>query len=190
MTSSASPALLVLILIVMIVIAIGQFAFFFWAIRNRNRINQPTTPAQYNFMAKIIAGCFFAVAAVLAVYSTFVVATGMRTTGAVIELKENRDKEKDHSSFAPIFAFVDSAGNTNVVTSSLYSSSNRYRVGDRVPVIYRKSNPSAARINGFAENWFAPIGFSGAALIILVSMPIYRKWRELGAKSTKQESDT
>jgi hypothetical protein len=137
-------------------------------------------------MAKIIAGCFFAISAGLAIYSTFMVATGVRTTGAVIELKENHDKESDHTTFAPIFTFVDSAGTTHTVASDLYTSSNRYRVGDGVPVIYRKSDPSAARINGFAENWFAPIGFSVGALIILISMPIYRKWRELGAKPANQ----
>src|ERR1044071_9452281 len=175
MTTPASPVLSILILIVVIVIAIGQFAFFFWVIRNSKRLSRPTTPAQYNFMAKIIAGCFFAVAVGLATYSASMVATGMRTTGTVIELKENHDKESDHITFAPIFTFVDSSGTTNTVTSDLYSSSDRYHIGDRVPVIYRKSNPSAARINRFAENWFAPIRFSVGALIVLVSMPIYRK---------------
>jgi hypothetical protein len=186
MTTSASPVLLTLILILIIVIATAQFAFFFWVFRKMKRDTPPTTPAQFNFICKIIAGSLFAIAAALAIYSTILVTTGIQTTGIVVDLQESRDKEGGDLYFAPTFSFVDVSGVTNTVKSSLSTSPAAYRIGDRVPIIYRKSNPSMARINRFKDHWMPPIGLSAFGLVALISMPIYRKWRELGEMPANQ----
>ena len=190
MTTSGNPVLLALILIVVVVIAVAQIAFFIWVARHMKKHAAPTTPAQFNFICKIIAGVCLLAAAGFAIYSTILLTTGAKTAGTISELREKRDEDDGRTIFAPTFTFVDASGHTNVVASNLYSSSNRYRIGDQVPVVYRKSNPTSARIDRFAENWFAPTLLSAFGLAALVSMPIYKKWHELRARPEPHPSTT
>jgi hypothetical protein len=64
----------------------------------------------------------------VASYTAFLLTTGIKTTGTVIEMREKRGEE-DQTMFAPTFVFIDSIGNTNTVNSNTYSSPASYRVG-------------------------------------------------------------
>jgi len=172
-----NSVLLALILMVLVVMVIAQFGFFFWALR-RIKQNRPTISAeQYSFICKTAAGVLFLAAAAAATYSAFLLTTGNRTTGVVIELRGKHDDGTEL--FAPTFRFVDGVGVTNIIDSNTYSSPTHYRVGERIPVVYRRSDPTTARINSFTENWMATIVLTTLGGLALISIPIHKKWRQL-----------
>jgi hypothetical protein len=168
-------------LTIFLILAIGamQLAFFIWVARQMKKQFVPLSPAKYRLICFGIAGVLFAVSLGSSIYTAALLTTGVKTTGVIVEIREREDKEDHSKSFAPTFTFVDGSGLTNSVESNLsYGSVDHYRIGERVPVIYRSSNPQSARIDSFAEHWLLPIMTFGFAAVVLISIPIRNKWLE------------
>lgn len=97
-----------------------------------------------------------------------------RTSGTVIEMQAQTDKE-NHTSYAPTFRFLDASQTQYTVSSLLYQSPPAFRVGDSVAVLYLPTDPQNARIDTYLQVWGLPslLGLLGslellAGLVILL----------------------
>ena len=79
-----------------------------------------------------------------------------RTSGAVIEMRQQTDKDSGSVSYAPTFRFQDATGAQHTVSSSFYSSPPEFHVGDSVTVLYRGDDPQTARIDSYWQVWGLP----------------------------------
>lgn len=82
--------------------------------------------------------------------------TAHRTSGTVIEMRGQADKESGSVNYAPTFRFQDGSGAEHTVSSSFYSSPAEFRVGDRVGVLYPSNAPKSARIDSYWQVWGLP----------------------------------
>jgi hypothetical protein len=180
---------IIFILILALGLLIIQVAFFAWAFRRIKKHSEPMSPEAYRLICFLIAGLLLLISFGSFSYTTFLLATGVKTTGVVTGLRVKRD-EHGEELFTPSFKFIDQSGTTNTVDSNLYSSPDRYRVNERVPIIYRPANPSGARINNFAENWFLPIFTAMCATVVLISIPIRNRWRAYRSRKTRPSLQT
>lgn len=92
-----------------------------------------------------------------------------RTSGTVIEMQEQTDKDSGSISYAPTFRFQDASGAEQTVASSFFSSPPEFRVGDRVGVLYRADSPKSARIDSYWQVWGLP---SLLGIIGSIELPI------------------
>jgi hypothetical protein len=172
--------LLAILFVVLAVIGIALFilviALFAWIFRNAKKRSRPLSPQTYRLICCALSAILLAVAISTSVYSTFLLVTGIQTTGWVTGFRTVPDKEHGQERYSPTFKFIDQTGATNVSGSSISRSTPLYHVGDLVPVIYRPANPSSARINSFEENWMTPIITTLFATIILASIPVRNIW--------------
>jgi hypothetical protein len=86
-------------------------------------------------------------------------------------------------SYAPIVAFHAGDGTPYRVTGGVYSSYNQARIGDQLPVYYRRADPHDAIIASFQEMWLPVIAGSGmAAAFALALFGTIRLTRERPAR--------
>jgi hypothetical protein len=83
----------------------------------------------------------------------------METDGTVVAMV--RLSDSDGVTYAPVVGFIDQDGEYWKSNPGVGSSPAGFKVGDRVRVLYERSNPRAARIHSFFQVW-------GLALILLV----------------------
>ena len=85
--------------------------------------------------------------------------------GVVVEMK----KSSSNSSQAPVIGFTAKDGNEYRFASLHYNKPPRYRVGQKVGVIYPYGIPDDARINDFRNLWlgFFMIFVLGVILVML-----------------------
>ena len=88
-----------------------------------------------------------------------------RATGEVVGYHENKDGEQTH--YRPRVRFRTVNGDIITVSGQLAAGSKRFPEGTQVPVIYKVSNPTEARIALFTDNW---LGASIAAIVGLVGI--------------------
>lgn len=94
----------------------------------------------------------------------YVVSNGERTIGTVVEIRELRS-HKGHS-FAPIISF-----NTNNLTYRFKGENYLdYQVGDKVEVIYSKSEDYDPHIFSLGDFWMPNVFYSLLPLILLFSI--------------------
>jgi hypothetical protein len=86
-------------------------------------------------------------------------------TGTVVAFSEKHDTERNSINYAPVFTFKIEAGRTQSVTSSVATNPPSFAVGDQVRILYRRSDPSGARIDSFWQLWFWPVFLSGFGLV-------------------------
>jgi hypothetical protein len=89
--------------------------------------------------------------------------SGSRATGKVVAAEV-----KGSSKLAPVVEFVAADGKRYQFISTVSSSFFDYKLDQQVPVLYKPSSPSDARIDGFWHNWAAPlflVGFGGWGLL-------------------------
>jgi hypothetical protein len=105
---------------------------------------------------------------------------GLEATGTIVGFERTGDGREDRpaeSFLVPLVRFETSAGQEieflGTVAERFWTD---HRVGNSVEVVYDPTNPHAARINEYAEIWFAPamlliIGLGAAAI------PPFTIWR-------------
>jgi hypothetical protein len=165
-----------LVLALFLLIALGQLAlFFFLFLRFRQVKLAFGRRSSLRPLLILVGGIFFLVGCGFGLYSAYLVATGIRTQGEVIDYEERHSK--NGFAYAPIFVFTNQAGGRIQVTSSMASSPRSFHVGAAIPVIYRASNAYSARPDTFSDNWTVPVVFGGGGAILLVvgvTLPIWR----------------
>ncbi|HEU4592890.1 MAG TPA: DUF3592 domain-containing protein [Steroidobacteraceae bacterium] len=89
-----------------------------------------------------------------------------RATGEVVGYHETRDG--DDTRYRPRVRFTTASGEIVTIAGQLAAGSKRFAVGEKVPVVYKVSRPTEARISLFTDNWLgaaiaAVIGLAGLA---------------------------
>ncbi len=77
------------------------------------------------------------------------------TTGEVVSYHEHADG--DDVFYRPRVRFTTPNGDIYTVSSRLASKSRRFEIGARVPITYPPSDPAAARLATFTDNWLGPL---------------------------------
>jgi len=88
-----------------------------------------------------------------------------RTTGEVVAYQETKDGADTR--YRPRVRFRTANGDIITITGQLAAGSKRFAEGTQVPMVYKTSKPTEARIALFTDNW---LGASIAAVIGLVAM--------------------
>jgi len=158
-------------------IFLTQAVFLIWLYRRLKKSYEPISPETNRVVNFAFAGMLFAVSLGFASYTIFLLAAGNKTTGTITEIRGSHDKDGDEI-FSPTFQFIDQNGATNTIRSSSSQSPNPYQIGDQVPVMYRASKPSSARVDSFMDNWgVALVTFALGTFLLLLNL-LQRKWRE------------
>jgi hypothetical protein len=147
-----------ILILVLVVLATGVWLGFLLGFSKSMREVAKQTQARSNrpLIGRLFvgAGCVCLVVAIGAtLYSWNFIRTALRTTGTVIEMREQTDKETGDKLHAPTVAFHDPDGTERRITSNLYSDPPLHRVGDTVPVLYQPDAPDSARVDGFWYHW-------------------------------------
>jgi hypothetical protein len=88
-----------------------------------------------------------------------------RVTGEVVSYREVRDG--DETRHRPRVRFTTATGEIVQFDSQIDTATERFRIGERLPVVYKARDPKDARVALFVDNW---LGACVAALIGLVGM--------------------
>jgi hypothetical protein len=107
----------------------------------------------------ILTGAYFSVKSVV----TFR-AAALRVPGKVVDLVPVTDSQR-RTSYKPVFVFTDRNGQAHRVTGSVDSRPPAYVRGQTVTVRYKPENPEDARLDGFVNDWFAPLVLGGLGLV-------------------------
>ncbi|HET9862494.1 MAG TPA: DUF3592 domain-containing protein [Steroidobacteraceae bacterium] len=101
-----------------------------------------------------------------------------RATGEVVGYHETRDG--DDTRYRPRVRFTTANGDIITIGGQLAADSRRFPVGEKVPVVYKLSKPTEARIALFTDNWLgaciaAVVGIVGLAGGLLVRRAVRRE---------------
>src|SRR5262245_12143752 len=101
-----------------------------------------------------------------------------RTTGEVVAYQQAKDGTD--TTYRPRVRFKTRHGDIITVTGQLAAKSKRFPEGTQVPVVYKTSKPTEARIALFTDNWLgatlaAVIGLAGLAGGFLVRRGVRRE---------------
>jgi hypothetical protein len=101
-----------------------------------------------------------------------------RTTGEVVGYHETR--EGDTTRYRPRVRFRTANGDIITISGQLAAGSKRFTEGTQVPVVYKTSRPTEARIASFTDNWLGAsiagvIGLAGIAGGFLVRRGVRRE---------------
>ena len=94
--------------------------------------------------------------------------TGIKTMGVIVEVQEVSGAEGGLMRLMKV-EYEDTTGKSHVFRDNTANGVYHGPVGVGIPVVYERSNPSAARINTIDHLWELPIllvvfGFGGAAM--------------------------
>jgi len=103
---------------------------------------------------------------------------GARVMGEVVGYHETRDG--DETRYRPRIRFRTATGEIVTVAGQLAAATQRFAVGTPVPMIYKVSKPTEARVGLFVDNWLGAciavvIGLAGAAGGFLVRRSVRRE---------------
>jgi len=87
----------------------------------------------------------------------------LRVEGRVLGQRES-PQPGGQAFYTPRVAFVAADGTRHEFAGQLSSGTPRFATGERVPVIYRRTDPHGARIDRFVDNWLGPSVALGLAL--------------------------
>jgi hypothetical protein len=90
------------------------------------------------------------------IYTLHFTHVAAHTSGMVIEMQQQTDKDTGSVSYAPTFRFQDAAGVQHTVSSGFFQSPPEFHVGDAVSVLYLSDAPQTARIDSFWQVWGLP----------------------------------
>ncbi len=91
----------------------------------------------------------------------------LRANGSVTGYREVRDG--DEVRYRPRVRFTTPDGDIVSFEGQLATSSQRFAVGEQVPVVYPRTDPQKGRVALFADNWLGPIAAGGVGLIALIA---------------------
>jgi len=145
---------------------IRQFIRWFWHVGGLDDVDSPLwrTPFGAWFLVFLSSPLLIS-ALVVFIRSELFLHWSISADGTVIRLAADHDQTVD---YAPVFAYTAQDNRTFVVQTKTYSSAPRFRVGQKVPVLYEKDHPERARIATHTqvhslEEVFGAIGFFFAA---------------------------
>jgi hypothetical protein len=95
------------------------------------------------------------IALVTTAQRTSLIASGQRADGTVIAKQSSPGRS--HPTFAPVFQFTATDGQLYTVAADVSGRESAFKFGQHVQVLYRQSNPTAARINAFGQLWTLPL---------------------------------
>lgn len=98
-------------------------------------------------------------------------AIGVVTGQDLVEEKREHDKDpaqRDMRYYFPRVSFKTSNGQVVEFRSEFGSGRDTYQVGEQVPVRYKISQPSIARIDDFTSMWVLPLVFGVVGLVFVV----------------------
>jgi len=150
---------IIILVIVLLMVGIGfVYAMGFTHGFSRGQREHPSyvqqaKPRLLGRLLVVLGGAALLGALGVTLYTWHFIRVAQRTDGAVIEMREQVDKDSGSIRYAPTFQFQDATGSPHTVSSSLYSSPPEFQVGDRVPVLYRQDNPQSARIASYWQVW-------------------------------------
>jgi hypothetical protein len=78
----------------------------------------------------------------------------VRTTGEVVSYREVRDGETVR--YRPRFRFETANGSIVAVEGQLATTTERFAIGSKIPIVYPLANPQKARVALFVDNWLGP----------------------------------
>jgi uncharacterized protein DUF3592 len=142
--------------------------------------------AVYKKVARIlclIVGLGFIAASLgFSIYTYWFVHSSLRADGTVLDLQPQHDPKGASVTYAPVFRFLSIDGQSFTVTSNVYSNPAGFTRGGRVNVLYRRDNPSGARLANFWQLWIFPfvfglVGIAAAATGVLLTWLERRKKR-------------
>jgi hypothetical protein len=97
----------------------------------------------------------------------------LRATGTVAGYREVRDGEEVR--YRPRVRFTTPDGDIVTFEGQLATTSQRFAVGDQVPVVFPRADPQKGRVALFADNWLGPVAALGVGLIALVGGILVRR---------------
>ena len=105
-------------------------------------------------------------------------------TGEVVSYHEIRDG--DQLRYSPRVRFRTATGEIVTVDGQMATTSRRFAIGTRVPVSYKVSAPTTARVATFIDNWLgaciaAAIGGVGMIGGVLVRRQVKRELKKMPA---------
>jgi hypothetical protein len=107
-----------------------------------------------------------------------------RATGEVVSYNEIHDG--DQLRYSPRVRFTTATGEIVTVGGQMAATSQRFAIGEQVPVLYKLSEPTTARVATFTDNWLgvciaALVGAVGMAGGLLVRRQIRRELKKAPA---------
>jgi hypothetical protein len=128
----------------------------------------------------IVVGCgLLAGAIIFAAKTKSFLRDALNARGSIISMCSKMDD--DSTSYAPVFLFTASDGQTYTVSSNKFSSPPEFFAGEKVAVIYEKNHPEQARIDTFYQVWGVEevLGIIGGAFVAMgIGISKYRGWRD------------
>jgi len=105
-------------------------------------------------------------------------------TGEVVSYHEVRDG--DTTRYRPRVRFRTVAGEIVTINGQLSTTSKRFAIGTKVPMVYKVGDPMQARVALFVDNWLGPgiasiVGLVGLAGGFLVRRSVRRELAKLPA---------
>lgn len=127
----------------------------------------------------ILTGDFFVIKSTMTFLSN-----SEKAEGSVIDIVKSRSSDGDYM-YRPEISFIDTTGQTITFTSSISSSMPSYQVGEKVSVLYDKSNSQSAKINTFFQLWFGPIIMTVLGVIFFLTglLILIKQKRKLALKN-------
>jgi hypothetical protein len=118
---------------------------------------KPHIPAWHGRVFQVV-GSLFALCGLCFCFHSLSFAIGtVEVPGTVIDIESG----------SPIVEYqVD--GKRLTLRGAISSTSPRYRVGEKVGVVYRSKEPSRAQINSFTERWLFPLAFTGIGSLFAI----------------------
>jgi hypothetical protein len=109
--------------------------------------------------------------------------TSARTTGEVVSYREVKDG--DDTRFRPRIRFETATGSIVAFEGQLATSTTRFTIGEKIPVVYNTADPQTARVALFTDNWLgATVALVIGALCFVGGLWIRRAAkREVGLPS-------
>ena len=113
--------------------------------------------------------CLLAFAAISVVRTEAFLRGSVEVSGEVIRLERSKDRGQYAYTYAPVFSFTTSDGETYTVISGISSSPPSFSVGEPVRVRYTPANPADARIHSFFQTWGKTVisGAIGVAFVVV-----------------------
>ena len=105
-------------------------------------------------------------------------------TGEVVSYRELRDG--DRTRLRPRIKFKTASGEIVTVEGQFFTGTQRFAIGEQVPMVYRVAKPNEARVALFMDNWLGPcvaafVGLTGIAGGLLVRRSVRRELARPGA---------